>query len=117
MVTAREVQEVARAAAAVAGVEVRANADPVGFSEEFAQFLQHRPGCFVPLGNGTDGVHGRSLHHPQYDFNDAAIRHGIDYGCQLVRGRLTRWHRCAATTCRGPRGPGVGRATHADRDR
>ena len=86
---AREVEEVARAAGAVAGMQVRADADPVGFSEDFAQFLHHRPGCFVLLGNGSDGPHGRSLHHASYDFNDAAIPYGIDYWCRLVRGRLT----------------------------
>lgn len=93
----QEVEEAARAAVAVtvtgSGREVRANADRVGFSEDLAPFLHHRPGCFVLLGNGTGGSHGRSLHHPQHDGNDAADRYGIDDGCRLVRGRPARWIR------------------------
>jgi len=88
--TAAEVDEAARAAAAVEGMDVAAMADRVGFSEDFAHYLHHRPGCLVLLGNGTDGAHGRSLHHPSYDFNDASLRHGIDFWCRLVRGRLAR---------------------------
>lgn len=77
-----------RAARNVQGMTVDATAGSMGFSEDFAQYLQHRPGCFVVLGNGTEGAHGRPLHHPSYDFNDAALPFGIDVWCELVRGRL-----------------------------
>ncbi len=88
--TAAEVEEAARAAREGGGTLVDTTFGRVGFSEDFAQFLHHRPGCLVLLGNGTDGPHGRSLHHPGYDFNDAVLRHGVDYWCHLVRGRLRR---------------------------
>lgn len=86
--TPAETDAAARAAARTEGMTVDAAADRMGFSEDFAQYLQHRPGCFVVLGNGTQGAHGRSLHHPSYDFNDAAIPFGVDYWCALVRDRL-----------------------------
>ncbi len=86
--TGAETDAAARAAERIDGMTVDATADRMGFSEDFAQYLQHRPGCFVVLGNGSDGAHGRSLHHPGYDFNDAAIPFGVDYWCELVRGWL-----------------------------
>lgn len=76
------------AAGLVDGMTVDATVEPMGFSEDFARYLAHRPGCFVVLGNGTDGAHGRPLHHPSYDFNDAAIPFGVAYWCTLVRGLL-----------------------------
>lgn len=57
----------------------------VGFSEDFAEFLNHRPGCFVLMGNGTEGANAMPLHNPSYDFNDEAIKHGIAYWKALVR--------------------------------
>lgn len=83
--TPAETALAARAAAQVEGMTVDAAADRMGFSEDFARYLAHRPGCFVVLGNGTDGAHGRSLHHPSYDFNDAAIPFGVEYWCALAR--------------------------------
>lgn len=56
----------------------------VGFSEDFAAFLAHCPGAFVLMGNGTEGAHALPLHNPGYDFNDAAIEHGIAYWTQLA---------------------------------
>ncbi len=85
--TAAEV-DMARAAAARAGLTVDAAHQRVGFSEDFAQFLHHRPGCFVLLGNGTDPAHGPSLHHPAYDFNDASLPLGVAWWRELVRGHL-----------------------------
>ncbi|MCP3471564.1 amidohydrolase [Bradyrhizobium sp. CCGUVB1N3] len=40
--------------------------------EDFAFYLQHRPGAFVWIGNGPlrDGA---ELHGPRYDFNDAIL--------------------------------------------
>ncbi|MCP5073301.1 MAG: amidohydrolase [Rhodobacteraceae bacterium] len=51
----------------------------VGFSEDFAEFLHHRPGAFILMGNGTDGSHAMPLHNPGYDFNDDAMADGIAY--------------------------------------
>ncbi len=56
-------------------------------AEDFAHFLEQRPGCYVWLGN--DGaVRGESggcmLHNAQYDFNDDAIALGVSYWVRLA---------------------------------
>lgn len=56
-------------------------------AEDFAFFLQQRPGCYVWLGNGpTEG--GCTLHNPNYDFNDAVLPLGARYWVNLVRRAL-----------------------------
>ena len=57
----------------------------VGFSEDFAEFLTHRPGAFILMGNGETGNHAMPLHNPSYDFNDDAIGHGIDFWVSLAK--------------------------------
>ncbi len=58
---------------------------PVTGSEDFAYYLQHKPGCFLRLGNGDDGA---MLHHPKYDFNDAILTVGAAYWTRLVERYL-----------------------------
>ena len=58
---------------------------PVTGSEDFAYYLQHRPGCFFRLGNGEDGA---MLHHPKYDFNDAILTTGAAFWTRLVERYL-----------------------------
>jgi hippurate hydrolase len=87
--TASEVRQSADAARSVAGTTVDDAHAPMGFSEDFARFLRHRPGCFMLLGNGTEGPYGTPLHNPGYDFNDAALPWGIEYWTRLVRARLS----------------------------
>lgn len=83
--TGPEVERAARAARTVAGASVDVDHAPMGFSEDFARFLRHRPGCFMLLGNGTEGLHASALHSPHYDFNDDTLPHGVGYWCALVR--------------------------------
>lgn len=59
--------------------QVNAQHGRVGFSEDFAEFLIHRPGALMLMGNGISGANAMPLHNPGYDFNDAAIRSGVDY--------------------------------------
>lgn len=59
--------------------------EPVGGSEDFAQFLAHVPGCFVNLGNGEESM---PLHNPGYDFNDAGLLHGAKFHTEIARRRL-----------------------------
>jgi len=54
---------------------------PVTGSEDFAYYLQHRPGCFLRLGNGENCP---MLHHPKYDFDDANLTVGAAYWTRLV---------------------------------
>lgn len=50
-------------------------------SEDFAFYLQHRPGCFIRLGNGTDNA---LLHNSAYDFNDANLAIGAAFWTRLA---------------------------------
>jgi hippurate hydrolase len=55
---------------------------PVTGSEDFAYYLQHRPGCFFRLGNGEEGA---MLHNPKYDFNDDILTTGAAYWTRLAQ--------------------------------
>lgn len=58
------------------------------FSEDFAHLAAARPGCFMLMGNGTEGAHARPLHSSDYDFNDAALVPGSSYWVTLVEQQL-----------------------------
>jgi hippurate hydrolase len=58
---------------------------PVTGSEDFACYLQHKPGCFLRLGNGDTPM----LHNAAYDFNDANLAVGAAYWTRLVERFLT----------------------------
>jgi len=55
-----------------------------------ADLLKFVPGCYIDLGNGTEGSCGTSLHNPHYDFNDDALAIGATYWVQLVIDQLSR---------------------------
>jgi amidohydrolase len=53
---------------------------PMMGAEDFSYMLEERPGAYILLGNGdTAGVH-----HPAYNFDDAAIPYGVSYMAQLA---------------------------------
>lgn len=56
-------------------------------AEDFSHFLEHRPGCYVWLGNGP-GEGGCTLHNPHYDFNDANLPLGASYWARLTEHLL-----------------------------
>ncbi len=56
-------------------------------SEDFAYYLQHRPGCFLRLGNGESAA---TLHSAKYDFNDANLTIGAAYWTRLVEKFLSQ---------------------------
>jgi hippurate hydrolase len=60
------------------------------FSEDFAHFANKRPGCFVLLGNGTQGANGKPLHASDYDFNDEVLPVGSSFWVQLVEQELSK---------------------------
>jgi len=62
-----------------------ARAHPMTGSEDFAQFLDHVPGCFAFIGNG---VASAPLHNAAYDFNDDALIHGAQVFAAITRARL-----------------------------
>ena len=71
-----------------AGCEVIRDRPPMTFSEDFAHFAAAVPGCFLLMGNGTEGANGKPLHAADYDFNDDLLPTGAEFWVQLVRDRL-----------------------------
>ena len=86
--SAAEAETARRAATIAAGRErVVTDRPPSMGAEDFAFMLEQRPGAYIWIGNGPD-ADGRNLHSPHYDFNDAALPHGMRY-----------WVRLAETAC------------------
>lgn len=86
--TLAEAEVCANVAAALVGEQqVSRDARPSMGAEDFAFFLQHKPGCYVWIGNGA-GEGGCMLHNPRYDFNDDIIPIGAAYWVELVRKLL-----------------------------
>ncbi|NYT24884.1 amidohydrolase [Alcaligenaceae bacterium] len=99
--TPAETEFCARVMESIVGADqVVRNITPSMGAEDFAFMLQHRPGCYVWIGNGH-GDHRASghgagpcmLHNGSYDFNDDLIPLGGTYWVELAR----RW--LAGPTC------------------
>ena len=75
------------AAAAVTGRPVVTDFPPSTAGDDFADFSNRVPGCYVWLGNGP-AVDGALHHNSRYDFNDAAIPTGARYWTALVEQEL-----------------------------
>ena len=81
---------------AVAGADnVDTTVEPTMGAEDFAFMLQHKPGCYVFIGNGEgehrDVGHGLgpcNLHNPSYDFNDELLPIGATYWVRLAEAYL-----------------------------
>lgn len=54
-------------------------------SEDFAYFLEHKPGSFLRLGNGMDSA---ILHSSKYDFADGSLTTGAALWARLVERYL-----------------------------
>ncbi|WP_048645910.1 M20 aminoacylase family protein [Nitratireductor soli] len=54
-------------------------------SEDFAYFLEHKPGAFLRLGNGVDSA---MLHNPHYDFADDSLPVGAAMWARLAERYL-----------------------------
>jgi amidohydrolase len=70
---------------------VHVGVEPTMGAEDFAFFLQQKPGCYVFIGNGEGGHrsagHGLgpcNLHNPSYDFNDELLPVGATYWVRLA---------------------------------
>ncbi len=55
-------------------------------SEDFAYFLEHKPGCFLRLGNGENSA---ILHSSRYDFNDDSLTTGAAMWARLAERFLS----------------------------
>jgi len=49
-------------------------------AEDFAYFLEERPGAYLFVGNGDTA----GLHHPAYDFDDETAAYGASFFARLV---------------------------------
>jgi hippurate hydrolase len=68
--------------------QVKSMPHPIMGSEDFAYFLEERPGCFFLLGTAkTDN--DPPLHHPKYDFNDDALPLGAAFWVDLAEDFLS----------------------------
>ena len=87
--TPDEAEIAANVARIVVGTEnVVGDSRPIMGSEDFGYMLQSRPGAYLLLGNGEEGVGGCSLHNPAYDFNDDILSIGADFWVTLVATQL-----------------------------
>jgi hippurate hydrolase len=64
--------------------KVNGNCDRFTISEDFANMLDVRPGCYGLIGNGGEEGSGCALHNPQYDFNDEILVEGVKYWVNLA---------------------------------
>jgi len=57
---------------------------PAATSEDFSFMLQHRPGAYIWLGQGSPEK-AAPLHNPGYDFNDSIMETGVKLHVGLAR--------------------------------
>jgi hippurate hydrolase len=81
--------------AVVGADKVDDKVEPSMAAEDFAYFLQAKPGCYIFIGNGEgehrDGGHGLGpcvLHNGSYDFNDNLLPVGASFWVKLVEASL-----------------------------
>ena len=79
--SATETELAAATAAALVGADkVRRDLLPSMGAEDFAYFLEQKPGAYIWIGNGE----GASIHNPHYDFNDEILGLGASYWARLA---------------------------------
>ena len=71
-----------------AGVQVTDGDLPIMGAEDFAYFLQHRPGCFFFLGGKEAGRTNAVCHSTQFDYNDNVLPIAIAMWIRLVEDRF-----------------------------
>lgn len=74
--------EVAREVAAE-GIVVSDSTREMG-AEDFAYFLEKKPGCYLFVGNGDTA----GLHQPNYDFDDATAPYGASFFARIAERAL-----------------------------
>ena len=93
---ARETAFAAKVMRDVVGADkVDEHVEPAMGAEDFAFFLQQKPGCYVFIGNGEgdhrEGGHGLGpcvLHNGSYDFNDNLLPIGASFWVRLAEMSL-----------------------------
>jgi amidohydrolase len=80
-------RDLAAEAIQAAGIPLRRDMAPAMTGEDFAWYLQQRPGAFAWIGNGpSDG--GRELHNSNYDYNDAILPAASGYLAAVAKRAL-----------------------------
>ncbi len=82
----RGVERAGESAFKVFGTEnVDLGTEAAAWGEDFAYYLQHRPGAFVFLGSGNQekGIH-EPLHSPRFDVDEDCLSLGAAFWTQLV---------------------------------
>jgi hippurate hydrolase len=80
-------RDLAAEAVTAAGLPLRRDMAPAMTGEDFAWYLEQRPGAFVWIGNGpADG--GRALHNSSYDYNDAILPAAAGYLAGVAKRAL-----------------------------
>jgi amidohydrolase len=80
-------RDLAAEAVTEAGLPVRRDMAPAMTGEDFAWYLEQRPGAFVWIGNGpADG--GRELHNSNYNYNDAILPAASSYLASVAKRAL-----------------------------
>ncbi|MCJ2129010.1 M20 aminoacylase family protein [Methylobacterium sp. E-045] len=80
-----EAEFIADVAAGIVGdTHVERDVAPMMAAEDFSYMLAHRPGAYIFMGNGDSA----GLHHPHYDFNDAAIPFGASLWARVIETAL-----------------------------
>jgi len=91
-----ETEIAAQAAGSIVGESnVKRDFLPSMGAEDFAFFLEKKPGAYIWVGNGTAET-GGMLHNPNYDFNDAVLPLGASYWVRLAESVLAK-ERATAT--------------------
>jgi len=80
-------RELAAEAVTAAGLPLRRDMAPAMTGEDFAWYLQERPGAFVWIGNGP-AENGRELHNSSYDYNDAILPAASGYLASVAKRAL-----------------------------
>ena len=75
------------------GLLTNSNRSIMSFSEDFAHFTVLKPGCFILMGNGTEGAYAQPLHSNVYDFNDKGLIIGAKFWASLVIKRLSKFNK------------------------
>ena len=87
--SAAETQHAITAAQAVSThASITQDCPTCGASEDFAQMLKVKLGCYILLGNGHEGTCATALHNPYYELNENILHIGCEYWQQLVQQQL-----------------------------
>jgi hippurate hydrolase len=88
--SAAETERAAATAASLVGADnVRRDMLPSMGAEDFACFLEERPGAYIWIGNGAASDQPM-LHNPHYDFNDEILPLGASYWARLAETLLEK---------------------------